>query len=315
MKKFIIKSSLFVVVFFVVSFLLQEMIFWGINLISVGEFGVLNKIEHGEINAEILISGSSRTLKGINPVVIEEETGLSCYNISSDGVSLEIQVPKLKMYLNKNKPPKILVQNVSILGGWISNSIYEPYKYLPYLSDDDLLEGLEKIDSDFWIHKYIPVSNLIYFNFDFYVTLLSELKNSILGENNLIKGFYPDNSKWATSLEQLKIRRPNSITVSISNKYNIYLNELIKVCKFYNIKLVLVSLPYHHEIYKIENKKMDVKSYYERKCYGNNIYFADYSDSEIAKSTMYFYNFTHLNKKGADNFSKLLAAKLIELSE
>ena len=54
MKKFIIKSSLFVVVFFVVSFLLQEMIFWGINLISVGEFGVLNKIEHGEINAEIL---------------------------------------------------------------------------------------------------------------------------------------------------------------------------------------------------------------------------------------------------------------------
>ena len=315
MKKFIIKSSLFVVVFFVVSFLLQEMIFWGINLISVGEFGVLNKIEHGEINAEILISGSSRTLKGINPVVIEEETGLSCYNISSDGVSLEIQVPKLKMYLNKNKPPKILVQNVSILGGWISNSIYEPYKYLPYLSDDDLLEGLEKIDSDFWIHKYIPVSNLIYFNFDFYVTLLSELKNSILGENNLIKGFYPDNSKWATSLEQLKIRRPNGITVSISNKYNIYLNELIKVCKFYNIKLVLVSLPYHHAIYKIENKKMDVKSYYERKCYGNNIYFADYSDSEIAKSTMYFYNFTHLNKKGADNFSKLLAAKLIELSE
>ena len=178
----------------------------------MNEFGVLNKIKSGKINADILISGSSRSFKGINPKVIEEKTGLSCYNISSDGTSLEIQIPKLKMYLNYNKPPKFLIQDVGILGDNISGKIYEPYKYLPYLDDDTLFKGLEKIDKNFWMHKYIPAFNLQYFNFDFYMILVSDLKNSIQGKDKYTKGFYPDNSIWDTNIEQLKIN--NRVSMS-----------------------------------------------------------------------------------------------------
>ena len=76
--------------------------------------------------------------------MIEKGTGLSCYNISSDGVSVEIQVPKFKLYLNNNRKPKVLVQDVSVLGGHANNTIYQPYKYLPYASDEDFYNGLKK---------------------------------------------------------------------------------------------------------------------------------------------------------------------------
>ena len=41
------------------------------------------------------------------------------------------------------------------------------YKYLPYLSQKELYQGLKEIDPDLWIQKYIPLSNFIYFNTDF----------------------------------------------------------------------------------------------------------------------------------------------------
>jgi hypothetical protein len=298
MKKFLIKGILFILVFVVFTYILQSLLILSIRTIKVGEFGVLNKIKKGEINADILISGSSRSLKGINPEVFEKETGLSCYNISSDGVSLEIQVPKLKMYLNNNKAPKVIIQDVDILGGFTLNNIYEPYKYLPYISDKDLLNGLKKIDEDFWLHEYIHITNIPYYNFDFYTILISDLQNSIKGKDLYKKGFYPDNSKWSTSIEQLKINRPDGINVSISKEYDNYLEELIRICNSHKIKLILVSLPYYNEIFSIVNKKADTDKYFQNKSQQDEVYFL---------------NFSHLNSKGADTFSMYLAKKIKEL--
>ena len=279
----------------------------------MSEFGVLNKIISGKINADILISGSSRSFKGINPEVIEKKTGLSCYNISTDGTGLEIQVPKLKMYLNYNKPPKFLIQDVGILGENVSDKIYEPYKYLPYIKDDSLFKGLEKVDENFWMHKYIPVLNLQYFNFDFYLVLFLDLKNSIQGKDKYIKGFFPDNSKWATNIEQLKINKPQGINVSIPKEYIIYLDELIRVCYAYKIKLILLSLPIYYKIYEIVNKQIDINDYFVNKSRENNIYYFNYSSSEMFRSTEYFYNFSHLNSDGANKFSGILGERLKQL--
>ncbi len=80
---------------------MQLTINYSTKIITVGEYGVLNKINEGKINAKILISGSSRALKGINPKIIEKGTNASCYNIASDGSDLGVQFSKLKWYLSQ----------------------------------------------------------------------------------------------------------------------------------------------------------------------------------------------------------------------
>ena len=65
--KFTRKSLLFIVGFLIFVFLQQLAINFLVKKIKVGEFGVLNKINEGEINTEILISGTSRAFQSNKP--------------------------------------------------------------------------------------------------------------------------------------------------------------------------------------------------------------------------------------------------------
>ncbi len=304
MKKFFIKGFFFVLIFFLVSFVLQEALIFGIRTIDVGEYGVMNRVVNGEINAEIIISGSSRTWRGINPKIISEITGKSCYNLSSDGVRLELQLPKFKMYLNKNISPTILIQNIDPTSCIISNKIYEPYKYLPYLDDEDFYNGLAKIDDDLWMHKYFPPTNLVYFNFDFYVKFLKEIYYSYIGRETLVQGYFADNSQWSISDNLLSQKYPNGIKPYISKVYVEYLDELEELCRKKNIYILYMSTPQYKEYFNIVKKGMNIHEFFENRAKKSNIGYIDYSESELFDTKEYFYNYNHLNNSGAEILSK-----------
>lgn len=310
MKKFIIKSILFLLGFYIIAFIIQSILVLSITNINVGEYGVLNKLVNGKINTDILISGSSRGLKGLNPKIISELTGKSCFNISTDGCGLEIQLPKIKEYFKKNKKPLMVVQEVSPFGGGIAKTIYEPYKYIPYMQEQEIYEGLLKIEPHFWVHKYIYPTNFIYFNFDFYMKLLHQIGISIKGKDYLINGHHPDFSKWSTDFSELKQKRPKGIQASFGENYDDYLNELIELCSRNNVILILVSLPVHYEIFRITQGLNMVKSYYINKSNNRYVYFFDFSNSYISQDNNFFYNHTHLNNEGAIEFSQLLSKDL-----
>lgn len=309
MLPFIKKSIVFIAGFLVVIFVLQTIINFAVKSINVGEYGVFNKINEGKINADILISGSSRALKAINPKVIEKELGLTCYNIASDGSDLGVQLPKLKWYLENNKTPKILIQDIAQFGGDISNTIYEPFKYLPYLSNDSLFKGLERIDPDIWYNKYLFPVNLIYYNFDFYAKLGIELIQSFRDQEKYINGFLPDNSKWSSNFEQYKKEHPDGINCSAPQDYKAYISELIKYCRQNKIILVFIVLPNYYRLKEVTHNLKDIGVYYNSLS-EPFVYYYDYSNSDISKNEKYLYNFTHLNLDGANYFTKLLTVEL-----
>jgi len=309
-KKFIVKSTFFIIGFYLLAFMIQSVLMVAIRHINVGDYGVLNKIVDGKINAEILISGTSRAFRGLNPLVISDMTHKSCFNIAADGVNLEIQLPKLKGYLNHNKKPLVIVQDVSPFGGRISKTIYEPYKYIPYLKDKEIYKGLLNIDHNFWIHKYFYPANLLYFNFDFYVSFIREILLSIKGKDRLLNGHLPDKSKWATDLEKLKRDKQGGIECRVCNEHDNYIDELIDLCKTRNIKLVFVCMPHYYEIYKIAKEKEELTYYYRNKALKKDVYFFDYSNSFLSKNINCFYNFNHMNDVGSEAFSKLISKDL-----
>lgn len=307
---FVKKSLLFILFFLTVVFCLELVINFAVKKVSVGEYGLLNKIDNGNINADIIISGTSRALKAINPKIIEKDLGLSCYNLASDGSDLGVQFPKFKWYLTKNTKPKILIQDVSQFGGSISPKVYQPYKYLPYLSNDELFQGLMKINSDLWFNKYFFPINLIYYNFDFYVELLKELIKSISGHDKYINGFLPDESKWSVDFEKYKKANPSGISCSMSKSYKYYLQELSKFCKNQHIILILVALPNYYRLSELTINQKGVQKYYKNLGKHSNVIFLDFSNSQISKNNKNFYNFSHLNIIGANKLTNLLSMQI-----
>ncbi len=309
--KFIKKGFGFITGFLIIIYLLELTINFSIKKINVGEYGTLNKINDGKINAEILISGTSRALKGINPKIITEKTGLSCYNIASDGADLGVQLPKLKWYMKKNRKPKILIQDISQFGGEISNTIYEPFKYLPYLSDDSLYKGLLKINPKLWMHKYIFPTNLIYYNFEFYIKLLQELFDTANEKDKFINGFLPDDSKWSSNFELWKKQNPRGIYCSTSSEYSEYLHELIEYCDNQGIVLILLILPNYYRLNEFTENSAEVLNFYLKLEKFGKVYYLNLVGSEIAYSEENFYNFTHLNVSGANKTSNILAEYIV----
>lgn len=313
MKRSIKNAILFLLGLVLISWVIQSVIFGLLTNLEVGEVGVINKVMKGDVDTEILICGASRGFVGINPEIIEKDLGASCFNISQNGARLGTQLAVLRSYLKHNIKPKLIVQELGMYSLTMDEKIFAPFKYLPYLNEVELYEGLNQIDKRLWINKYIPLSNLIYFNTDLQKLLINDYSIQLGKENDyLTKGFHPNRSKWVIDEEEF-LENPKGIYNKIEAEAVGLLDELISLCKEENIKLVLVNTPEYTKIqplYKYRDEKLRIIT---SKATLNNIEFIDYSNSSISRSKEYFYNFTHLNENGAETFTKLLTADLLTI--
>ena len=91
---------------------LNFLIDMGLRRIESDAFGVLNNIVTGQINAAILISGSSRALTDYDPRIITSYTGESAWNIGMNGSQTDMQLAILKTYLAHNSVPNSLIHNL-----------------------------------------------------------------------------------------------------------------------------------------------------------------------------------------------------------
>ncbi len=310
MRKFIKKSFSFLIVIFITSFLFQQLVFLLVKTINVGELGVMNKIVEGKINSDILICGSSRSLVGIDPLTISQATGFKAFNLSLNGSRLGIQLPVLKTYLKYNKKPKILIQELGFESLRLDEKIFAPYKYLPYIYDDELYQGLKKIDPNFWMHKYIPLTNLIYFNADFQKVFFKDFFASLSDGNDYLKeGYNPHNNSWTIDAKSF-IKLNLDDYFSLTDKGNEYLKEVIEICLELNIKIILVTTPVYAKFNQSDYNKEKMIKTFTAIAYKNNIPYYNYLDIPISEEKKYFYNFTHLADNGAKEFSKIISKEL-----
>ncbi len=102
----------------------------------------------------------------------------------------------------------------------------------------------------------------------------------------------------------------DSIYSLISIEHIHLFEAFIQECKENNIKLVVVFSPFYIEGQEIEVNFDVIMQFYRELMKKHDIPFYDYSKIPINYSTEYFYNMMHLNKTGAEMFSKQLASDL-----
>jgi len=317
MKKFFIYGVLFIIFSLFLTFIIELSLHLFIKTIKTGDFGVLNKIYKGKLNSDIIISGSSRAYSHFDPSIITSLTGKTCYNIASDGTGFLFQYGKLKFFLEKNKKPEYIIQEVSYSS--LDNKddyIYEPYKYLPYLNNNTLFKIILGIDNNFWIHKYFPPSNLMYYNIYFQKNLAKHLYfQYIKKEDYLINGYYPKDIKWSKEAENFLENKSLGNIYNFNQKCIGSLIDIILLCREKNIKLIFVMPPEYSEVYKFYVNKNEIENIYKNIFNNYDTVFLDYSIIELNKDKKNFYNNKHMNRRGSSLFSTQLAEDLNKILE
>jgi hypothetical protein len=317
MKRFIISILAFAVLLYMTTLCLDKVITIGLMQNETNHFKTLSKINQGKINADLIVSGSSKALVQVDPVIIDSVLGVNSYNFGLDGNPFIPQRALYEIYRKKNTKPKIIIQIVS--NGTL-RSLKEgfavPIRFAPYL-DIPEVKKLMKLTSSFnYLDYSIPMIRYSGKPFEIIIGGLSFFNIQFLNTTD-IKGYDPHDTSWPeSSNESLDISEKTEDLTSSNNLENIELftsldsvscenfESFLANCEAENIMVFLVYPPIYVESFN-SIKHVD---YYKRVAQEYNAYFLDYSqDSLLAFNKKYFYNSQHLNLKGATIFTNRLS--------
>ncbi|MEN2281287.1 hypothetical protein AAGF08_04050 [Algoriphagus sp. SE2] len=304
MKRFITKTFLLITILtgivYGVDYLIQE----GIKTSSYREISKWNEVVEGGIDAEILIVGSSRALVHFDPKMIEESTGLICYNLGLDGSKYNSQEKVLELYLEHNKPPKIIYWSLDYSSFKKLEGIYRYEQFIPFWTEKSIKSILrlnKGMDLDYLNYPIARFSN----NPSIKYRGLLAYTPIRFHEPNLYKGFRKPYQTWDGKFDQL-IENNESISQGIDSLiFNDFVHNSIKL-KEMGIEIRWIVSPYYIGAQKVISNSSDIIDIYSDTASELKIPFIDMTGDSISFKKKYFYNGSHLNADGVNKFSKSL---------
>ncbi len=293
------------------TLLLQWAIDRGLRRIDTGDFGVWNRIVSGAINADIVISGSSRALTHYDARVIAAATGLSAYNIGLNGSQTDMQVARLKTYLRHNRKPRLVIYNLDIFSFQTTHGgVYDPGQYVPYLAEPELYDALSAINPAVWKSRFVPLHG--YAVEDGRLTWMRGLLR-LAGKNpteDRFLGFKPQHTTWTEDFERFRAANPKGVRFAVEPMGVAAMEDLLETCLRHGIKVLLIYSPEFAGSQRLTLDRSQTMAQFESLARRHGAAMWDYSGSPISDRQQNFYNSQHLNADGADAFSKHIAARL-----
>lgn len=311
MRKFLIKFIFFFLSVVIVAISMDYIVTQGLRKTQFEKFAQWTDLFQGKINADIIISGSSRAWLHYSPKVFEEDTKCSAYNLGMNGSTFYLQYYRYLTYLKYNKKPKIIIQNLDDFSLQKYKDIANQEQFLPYVNEETIInpvltyKTLNKWELQIPFYRYIGEYNVIR------VGLLEFFNIKHFSNDNYYKGFEGQITTWND--EEIKgLKSLNKMKVEVDKESIELFETFIKETKQARIKLVLVYSPFYIDGQSIYSNHNEMLSLYRRLAEENDILFLDYSKHPISYRKELFHNAMHLNDIGAELFSKDLAVKLTE---
>jgi hypothetical protein len=314
MGKFLLYVFKIIVFSFLVAFFIQYLADSGLKKMDDSIYADWNKILGGQLNSDLVILGSSRGQVSYDPRIIQKTTGLSSYNLSINAGSYNLQCLKFESYLIKNRPPKVIIQNIDLPHFGKSNYLPEEFQFLPYLDNNKLVRELSAVNSDYRWNHYIPL-----LKYNPYKSFLVKGLLSFFGKkysiSPTIKGFSPKNplfKKDEHNLKRLREMSSDSLTIQSFKMKLAVTREFLHRYKTDSVNIFLVWAPEYKERLEIMTSILPPikKNIAQMVSDIPGVYFLDFSDDPINLKTEYFYDTFHLNEKGATIFSTKLSIEI-----
>jgi len=300
----------FIIIMYVIACMSDRIIMSFIYKADSGNFVVWNKLLNGKINADIIIIGSSRAQFHFDSNAIAKLTNNTVYNIGVSAAHLEMQTPTTLLYYKHNKPPKVLIISLDINSMEQAPVVFEPFQYLPYLSEDILFNKLALLDDDFIKYKYIPLYGVALFKKELFSEAFSKNARRIRQFRDKNNGYVERDLNWTNDFEEFKRSNINGIRYKVEDKYLRELELIIQLAKKHNTKVILVYSPEYLDGQLLTINRNDIFDIFKKTAIKYNVSFWDYSNLPINGNKYYFYNSQHLNKRGVAVFVNEFALKL-----
>ena len=298
MKSFLIKIAIFFFILVVIDRLVGYT-FSYLSQHSDGEYAGRPNYIANSVQDDILIMGSSRAAHHYNPKVLSDSLGLSCYNCGMDGQGIVLFYGWWQM-IKERYCPKIVVYDFSngfdLLAGENNHKFLGNLK--SYYERSNIRDIFEAVDKN---EKYKMLSQMYRYNSKPHKILQDYLKPSKVKASN---GFKPLKGMLDTMRIKKDDRKSLEINKPICDSLKIeFLEKLIEETN--GLKLIFAVSPIW---YGMEENELSV---IRELCKKHHIPFLDFSnDSKYVHNNEYFKDGTHLNARGADEFSRDFVRKL-----
>jgi hypothetical protein len=314
MKNFITNIIYFNLIIISIFYILDYTISKGLRKSHSFTYNNLTKIFNGEINAGIIINGSSKALVQVSPQIIDSDLQIYSYNLGMDGTEFIPQKLQYDLYLKYNKKPKIVIQIVSNSTLTKKHELFGYMQFAPYLEYEEVKELTKTYKSFSFFDYYIPLIR--------YYGNRSKIRNGLLNcvgldlnKDTKYKGYLEQNRNWDNSFDNFSKDNKEGVVLNMDVQSIKLFENYIDECKHNNTNIILVYPPTYYKSHIYIKNRNEIISYYTRISDKYQVPFLDYSNNKISCSTEYFYNSQHLNKKGAELFTKELCEDLKELTQ
>ena len=260
-----------------------------------------------EVETDVVIVGSSRAAHHYVSTMIADSLGCSVYNVGRDGCFFSDNLCVTNAILDRDSPKMIVLEVANDCLD--ENAKTNPEAMFPYYWDSQYIK--EVIDSDVgWKANVQMLSTLYRYNATSFKTLGYGIKG-------LIKGEVKDPHYGLSPLPYKERRVPLTVG-SIDTEENLFvksesksimLKKLIEKANANNVRMVLVCSP---RLYKNTGKDKGCQALASI-CGETGIRFLDFSQEQsFLEHPEWFNDGTHLNCKGAQSFTELFLASLMQ---
>ena len=305
MKKLLLKFAIFISPILLLAYPLDLFLSKKLRTSGKEEYSVWSDIYDGKIDAEIAIYGSSRAWVHISPQILEDILNKKAYNFGINGHHFWLQYFRQKEFLKYNEKPKIIIYSLDNHTLRKAKELYNKEQFLPYMLWDHDIRRYTSVYKGFtWTDYYIPFIRYIG---NFEETWLS---STLLSER--IKGYKGQESEWDEKAERIRLNVGWYESTMDPELYQLF-DDFLQDCKSQDIQVVFVFTPMHGPNF-VTNKD-EIMAAYKQLAEKHGLVFFDYSEDPAFREQQYFYNYLHLNKKGAELLTGKLARELKKILE
>lgn len=268
------------------------------------------ELQDEQIDADIVINGCCHAKFDYNVSLLDSATNLKCYNLGIREYPFPIQESRLDYYLTKNQMPRILVQDVDAFSFRTMDVIdqKECEQFFPLFYNKYYRKYLKQFGWSFF-DLYVPLYRYWGYHDLIKMGIYEGLGIKHYTNKPSYRGYQAEEWEWDERFRHLDQDVFACHDKSVMCQFDSYLQK----CIDHGIDVILVYSPMHPYIDQriIDHGIMKDFVIQESKKY--EIPFYDYTDSmNICCDTTLFFDVGHMNRRGADVFSKSFSIVLMD---
>lgn len=275
-----------------------------------GEFEVMNDIYEGKAACDVAIYGSSRAWNHIDPRIMKDSTGLDFYNFGLNGQNFWLQYLRHLEFRKHNPKPRTIIMSLDIFSFQPKSEMYNVMQFYPYMLWNMTIREYTMNYKGFAQADYfIPL-----LRYSGKRKALSHVIQNVKGigrkeENFRYRGFTGLDKPWTDEFENVRDEL-GSYNVAIDTQVVNLFKRFIRECEADSVPVILLYSPEYIEGQRFVSNRDSLFNFFHQLSSSHGLLFLDYSQDTICHDRSLFFNASHLNRTGAEIFSRKLAGNL-----